>query len=148
MSRLTFFVVQLNGIECSTSTHAKKTTNVSELKTTCEFSDLQHRVQVTHEDGAGNENFQVVISTRNVQKAQAHAWPPRQRQDRHRVTGSFQMQEKGYRRNAAGKPPADTPVPTRRANGDARQCDGANGLKRKMPSWGMVLPTYLSLLGY
>src|SRR5258708_33307890 len=41
MSRLTFFVVQLNGIECSTSTHAKKTRNVSELKTTCEFSDLQ-----------------------------------------------------------------------------------------------------------
>jgi hypothetical protein len=27
-------VVQLNGIECSRSTHAKKTRNVSELKTT------------------------------------------------------------------------------------------------------------------
>jgi len=64
------------------------------------------------------------------------------------LPGHFQCRRKGYRRNAAGKPPADTPLPTRRANGDARQCDGANGLKRKMPSWGMVLPTYLSLLGY
>jgi hypothetical protein len=36
MSRLTFFVVQLNGIECSRSTHAKKTTKASELKTTVE----------------------------------------------------------------------------------------------------------------
>jgi hypothetical protein len=36
--------------------------------------------------------------------------------------------------------------PTRRANGDARQCDGANGLKGKMPSWRMVLPAHLGLL--
>src|SRR5258706_15350924 len=33
MSRLIFFVVEANGNECSTSTQAKKTTNVSELKT-------------------------------------------------------------------------------------------------------------------
>src|ERR1700716_2064727 len=62
------------------------------------------------------------------------------------LPGHFKCRRRGYRRNAAGKPPADTPLPTRRANGDARQCDGANGLKGKIPSWGMVLPTYLSLL--
>jgi len=35
--------------------------------------DRQHRVQVTREGGAGNENFHVIISTRYVQKAHAHA---------------------------------------------------------------------------
>lgn len=33
MSRLTFFVVQPSGRLCNTSTHAKKTAKVSELKT-------------------------------------------------------------------------------------------------------------------
>src|ERR1700716_3958250 len=80
------------------------------------------------------------LSTRNVQKVQvAHG-----RQDSDKIAtvllGHFQCTRTRYRRNAAGKPPADTPLPTPRANGDARQCDGANGLKGKMPSWGMVLP--------
>jgi hypothetical protein len=61
------------------------------------------------------------------------------------LPGHFQCRRRGYRRNAAGKPPADTPLPTRRANGDARQCDGANGLKGKMPSWGMGLSSLLTL---
>ncbi|HTF71546.1 MAG TPA: hypothetical protein VK638_53645, partial [Edaphobacter sp.] len=95
--------------------------------------DRQHRVQVTREGGAGNENFHVIISTRYVQKAHAH-----DRQDSDKIAtvlpGHFQCRRRGYRRNAAGKPPADAPLPTRRANGDARQCDGANGLKGKMPS--------------
>src|SRR3979409_2643161 len=106
--------------------------------------DRQHRVQVTREGGAGNENFHVISPLGTFRRQVTHG-----RQDSDKIAtvlpGHFQCTRRGYRRNAAGKPPADTPLPTRRTSGDARQCDGANGLKGKMPSWGMVLPTHLGL---